>query len=43
MKKFAEAYATLKIIQALLGRLPWIHNLVLLERIKEPQARPKVP
>jgi len=39
MKKFAEVYETLEIVQALPGRLPWTHNLVLLERVKEPQAR----
>lgn len=39
MKKFAESYETLEIVQALPGRLPWTHNLVLLERIKDPQVR----
>lgn len=29
MKKFAESYETLEIVQALPGRLPWTHNLVL--------------
>ena len=39
MKKFAESYETLEIVQALSGRLPWTHNLVLLERVKDPKVR----
>jgi predicted nuclease of restriction endonuclease-like (RecB) superfamily len=39
MKKFAEAYENLEIVQSLPGQLPWTHNLVLLERLKGPQER----
>ena len=39
MRKFAESYPTLAIVQALPGQLPWTHNLVLLERIKDPSVR----
>lgn len=39
MKKFAESYENLEVVQALPGRLPWTHNLILLERVKDPQAR----
>lgn len=39
MRKFAENYPTLQIVQALTGQLPWTHNLVLMERVKDPDAR----
>ena len=39
MKKFAETYDSLEIVQALPGQLPWTHNLVLLERLKELKER----
>lgn len=39
MKKFAEAYTSLEIVQSLPGQLPWTHNLVLLERLKDPKER----
>src|SRR5579871_3756465 len=39
MKKFAEAYDSPEIVQALPGQLPWTHNLVLLERLKDPKVR----
>jgi predicted nuclease of restriction endonuclease-like (RecB) superfamily len=39
IKKFAEAYETLEIVQSLPGQLPWTHNLVLLERLKGQQER----
>lgn len=39
MRKFAEAYPTFEIVQALPGQLPWTHNLVLLEQVKEPEQR----
>ncbi|MGV8949367.1 MAG: PDDEXK nuclease domain-containing protein [Candidatus Paracaedibacter sp.] len=39
MKRFAETYQSLEIVQALPGQLPWTHNLVLLERVKDPEAR----
>lgn len=39
MKKFAESYPSIQIVQALPGQLPWTHNLVLLERVKDTDAR----
>lgn len=39
MRKFAETYPTLEIVQALPGQLPWTHNLILLERVKVQEAR----
>lgn len=39
MRKFAESYTSLAIVQALPGQLPWTHNLVLLERVKTSAAR----
>lgn len=39
MRKFAETYPSFKIVQALPGQLPWTHNLVLLERIKNNEQR----
>ncbi|MBP6985409.1 MAG: DUF1016 family protein [Alphaproteobacteria bacterium] len=39
MKKFAQAYETPEIVQALPGQLPWTHNLVLLERLKDNDMR----
>lgn len=39
MKKFAQTYETLEIVRALPGQLPWTHNLVLLERIKDCNIR----
>lgn len=40
MKKFSQAYESVEILQALPGRLPWTHNLVLLERVKNPCRAP---
>lgn len=39
MKKFAEAYDSPEVVQALPGQLPWTHNLVLLERLNDPKER----
>jgi len=39
MKKFAESYETLEIVQALPGQSPRAHNLVLLEHVKDSHAR----
>lgn len=39
MRKFAEAYPSFEIVQALPGQLPWTHNLVLLERVKVTEQR----
>ena len=39
MKKFAEIYPSVEIVQALPGQLPWTHNLILLERTKSAEER----
>lgn len=39
MRKFAENYPTLEIVQALPRQLPWTHNLILLERVRVQEAR----
>lgn len=39
MRMFAEEYPNVEIIQAVLGQLPWTHNLVLLSKIKNQDER----
>jgi predicted nuclease of restriction endonuclease-like (RecB) superfamily len=39
MRAFAEAWPDAEIVQQLVGRLPWGHNLVLLTRLKDRQQR----
>jgi len=39
MKRFAENYPSIEIVQALPGQLPWTHNVVLLERLKTNEER----
>jgi len=39
MRKFAEVYPDSQIVQALLAQLPWWHNLLLLEKLKDPFMR----
>lgn len=39
MRKFAEVYPDAQIVQAVLTQLPWWHNLLLLEKLKEPSMR----
>lgn len=39
MRKFAETYPDSQIVQALLAQLPWWHNLLLLEKLKDPLMR----
>ncbi len=39
MRAFAEAWPDSVIVQQLVGRLPWGHNLVLLTRLKDAQQR----
>ena len=39
MRAFAEASSDTEIVQQLVGRLPWGHNLVLLTRLKGEQQR----
>ena len=39
MRRFAEAYPDLPIGQQLVDQLPWGHNVVLLEKVKDRQQR----
>lgn len=39
MRAFAEAWTDLEIVQQSVGQLPWGHNVLLLNRIKEQEAR----
>ncbi len=39
MRGFAEAWTEEQIVQQAVGQLPWGHNLVLLSRLKAPDAR----
>jgi predicted nuclease of restriction endonuclease-like (RecB) superfamily len=39
MKVFAEAYPDEAILQQLAARIPWFHNCILLEKVKDPQVR----
>lgn len=39
MRAFAGAYAEESIVQQLVGQLPWGHNLILIDRVKEATQR----
>jgi predicted nuclease of restriction endonuclease-like (RecB) superfamily len=39
MRAFAEAWPDTEIVQQLVGRLPWGHNLVLITKLKETKVR----
>lgn len=39
MRAFAEAWTDFEIVQQAVGQLPWGHNVLLLNRIKEKEAR----
>ncbi|NOV31892.1 DUF1016 domain-containing protein [Methylomonas sp. ZR1] len=39
MRAFAEAWPDAEIVQQLVGRLPWGHNLVLLSKLKDAENR----
>ena len=39
MRKFAEVYPDSQIVQAVLAQIPWWHNLLILEKLKDPEAR----
>ena len=39
MRAFAEAWTDFEIVQQTVGQLPWGHNVLLLNRIKEQEAR----
>ena len=39
MRTFAEAYPAGEIGQQLAGQIPWFHNCMILEKVKDPQMR----
>lgn len=39
MRKFAEVYSDPQFVQAVLAQLPWWHNLLLLEKLKDSSLR----
>ena len=39
MKRFAEAWPDESILQQLAAKIPWFHNCVLLEKVKDAEAR----
>lgn len=39
MRAFAEAYPDEAIVQQVAGQIPWFHNCVLLDKVKDPQER----
>ncbi|MBV5328536.1 MAG: hypothetical protein JZU65_13025 [Chlorobium sp.] len=39
IRPFAQAWPDVVIVQQPVGQLPWMHNLVLLTKLKDPQIR----
>ena len=39
MRAFAEAYPDEQIVQQAAGQIPWFHNCMLLDKVKDPQER----
>ncbi|UBF30484.1 PDDEXK nuclease domain-containing protein (plasmid) [Kovacikia minuta CCNUW1] len=39
MRAFAEAYPDEPIVQQLAGQIPWFHNCILLDKVKNPEER----
>jgi len=39
MRAFAEAYPDSLIVQQVAGQIPWFHNVILIEKIKDPATR----
>jgi predicted nuclease of restriction endonuclease-like (RecB) superfamily len=39
MRSFAEAWPHESIVQQLAGQIPWYHNCLLIDRVKEPKLR----
>lgn len=39
MRSFAEAYPDKQIVQQAAAQIPWFHNCVILEKVKDPQER----
>lgn len=40
MRSFAQAWPDEAIVQQVAGHIPWFHNCVLLDRVKDPEACP---
>jgi predicted nuclease of restriction endonuclease-like (RecB) superfamily len=39
MRAFAESWPDQAIVQQVVGQLPWVHNIRLLDLVKDPQER----
>lgn len=39
MRKFAESWANIEIVQRTVAQIPWRSNITLLDKIKEPELR----
>jgi predicted nuclease of restriction endonuclease-like (RecB) superfamily len=39
MRAFADVYPDEQVVQQLAGQIPWFHNCLLLDRVKDPEAR----
>ena len=39
MRKFAEEYKDLEFVQQVIAQIPWTHNLIIIEKIKDFQQR----
>lgn len=39
MRAFAEAYPEEQFVQQLAGQIPWFHNCILLDKVKDPEGR----
>ena len=39
MRAFAEAYPEEAIVQQAAGQIPWFHNCILLDKVKDPTQR----
>ena len=39
MRAFAEAYPEIAIVQQVVGQIPWGHNTILINRVKQPEHR----
>lgn len=39
MRAFAEAYPDVSIVQQVAGQIPWFHNCILLDKVKDPIER----
>jgi predicted nuclease of restriction endonuclease-like (RecB) superfamily len=39
MRAFAEAYPDEQLVQQVAGQIPWFHNCMLLDKVKDPEER----